>query len=136
MEIKSLQPDSTSRREPVRVSSFETEPREFRKWLSDSGSERRIRIDIPVDSNRVQSAKSIYGVCQPIETVGSAKRNNPQVIDSSDKQQRLVRLLEKQQEWYDARQVALSRAENYLALIDQHQQLWLNNQLSTKQENS
>jgi hypothetical protein len=136
MEITSLKSDSNSKRELVRVSSFETEPREFKKWLSDSTADRLLRIDIPLETDPPVQQRSMYGICQPIQSVHIPAAPKRPVIADEEKRLRVVRLLEKQQEWYDAREFARLRAESYLDIIDQHQKQWLNNQPSTPQENS
>lgn len=136
MEISSLEIESKKRRDCVRVSSFETEPREFKQWLSESTADRRLRIDIPIEPDSPTLKKSTYGICQPIRTVQLAPTSQPSVANCAEKIQRLVRLLEKQQEWYDARELARTRAASYLDIIDQHQKQWLNNQPSTRLENS
>ena len=136
MEITPLNTESKSKREWTRVSSFETEPREFKQWLSGSSADQRLRIDIPIDADPPVLPKAVYGICQPIQTVHCPTESKLPVIADAEKQLRIVRLLEKQQEWYDARELARVSAESYLDLIDQHQKQWLNNQPSTSQENS
>lgn len=136
MEVAPLQSESTSRREILRVSSFDLEPTEFRQWLVESTSERRMRIDQPATPISPVQPKSVYGVCQPIKSVYSCTGSQPPGLNEMEKQSRLVRLLEKQQEWYDAREQARVRAEYYLDIIDQHQKQWLNHQPSTPLENS
>ncbi len=54
----------------------------------------------------------------------------PIVLPSSESQaeiqrERLMRLLEQQQSWYDAHQQAASAAEQLLSLCEHHQQQWL-----------
>ena len=136
MEIESLTTHSKSKSEWNRVSSFETEPREFKQWLNDSTADRRLRIDIPTEAEPPVLQKSVYGICQPIQTVHRSPESELPVITEAEKQLRVVRLLEKQQEWYDARELARLRAESYLDIIDQQQKQWLNNQPSTKLKNS
>ncbi|MCU0710531.1 MAG: hypothetical protein MUC43_00630 [Pirellula sp.] len=119
-----------------RVSSFDTEPREFRQWLVESTGDRRMRIDLPATPISQVQPKSVYGVCQPIKSMPSCTESQPPGLSEVEKQSRLVRLLEKQQEWYDAREQARVRAEYYLDIIDQHQKQWLNQQPSTPLENS
>jgi hypothetical protein len=136
MEIESLTTHSKSKSEWNRVSSFETEPREFKQWLNDSTADRRLRIDIPAEAEPPVLQKSFYGICQPIQTIHRSPESELPVIADAEKQLRVVRLLEKQQEWYDARELARLRAESYLDIIDQQQKQWLNNQPSTKLENS
>jgi hypothetical protein len=136
MEITPLKTESKSKREKARVSSFETEPREFTQWLSDSTADRRLRIDIPIHAGSPECQKSVYGFCQPIQTVHCSNESKLPVIADAERQLRVVRLLEKQQEWYDARELARLRAESYLDIIDQQQKQWLNNQPSTSLENS
>ena len=136
MEISSLEIESTTKRDCVRVSSFEAEPREFRQWLSESTADRRLRVDIPIEPDPPTLQKSTFGVCQPIRTVQSPSASQPSIAHEAEKNLRVVRLLEKQQEWYDARELARTRAASYLDIIDQHQKQWLNNQPSTRLENS
>lgn len=136
MEISSPENESITKRDGVRVSSFETEPREFKQWLSESTTDRRLRIDIPIEPDSLTLRKSAYGVCQPIRAVPLVSTSQPPVANCAEKIQRVVRLLERQQEWYDARELARTRAASYLELIDQHQKQWLNNQPSTRLENS
>jgi hypothetical protein len=136
MEISSLENESKTKRDLVRVSSFETEPREFKRWLSESTADRRLRIDTPVEPDRATLQKSAYGFCQPIRTVHLSTASKRTVADCEEKNLRVLRLLEKQQEWYDARELARTRAASYLDIIDQHQKQWLNNQPSTQLENS
>ncbi|MFN7877379.1 MAG: hypothetical protein ACK5PB_18815 [Pirellula sp.] len=123
-------------RDCIRVSSFETEPREFKQWLSESTADRRLRVDTPIEPAPPTLQKSTYGVCQPIRTVQLASTSQPSFAHYAETNLRLVRLLEKQQEWYDARELARTRAASYLDIIDQHQKQWLNNQPSTQLENS
>lgn len=140
MEINSLEIESKKKRDCVRVSSFEAEPREFKQWLSESTADRRLRIDIPIEPEPPTLQKSAYGVCHPIRTVQLASASQPSVAtgiaNREENNLRVVRLLEKQQEWYDARELARTRAASYLDIIDQHQKQWLNNQPSTHLENS
>ena len=136
MEIRSLETESTVKRDDGHVSSFETEPREFKQWLRESTADRRLRIDMPIESDPPVLQKSSYGICQPICTVRLPTASQPTVAPSQEKILRVVRLLEKQQEWYDTRELARTRAVSYLDIIDQHQKQWLNNQPSTQLENS
>ncbi|HUP77773.1 MAG TPA: hypothetical protein VM260_04360 [Pirellula sp.] len=46
-------------------------------------------------------------------------------LDAELKRQRLLRLLDHQQAWYDVGQQAISAAEQFLSLCEHHQQQWL-----------
>ncbi len=57
------------------------------------------------------------------------------IADNSDaefKRQRLLRLLDHQQAWYDAEQQAVSAAEQFLSLCEHHQQQWLQSNQQTQ----
>lgn len=146
MEIEIPQSSLSPRRETTRVSSFDSEPREFKRWLAESNGDRLMRLDQPnvleTASETAKVPKSIYGVCQPIKPVfvplekdRPFEKDSPS-LDQTERELRLIRLLEKQQEWYDAREQARVRAESYLDIIDQHQKQWLNQQPSTPREYS
>lgn len=152
MEINSLNLETSTRLERSRVSSFEVEPTEFKRWINNTHSGRQIRIDTPVnrDADGPQdhispqdAPKSIYGVCQPIKKVLAPRDASPAsqtpsapLMSSEQITARLCRLLQKQQEWYDVEQAARARAENYLDIIEQYQKQWLSYRPSTSRENS
>lgn len=136
MEIEIPQSSLSPRREAIRVSSFDSEPREFKQWLAESNGDRLMRLDQPYVSETAKVQKSIYGICQPIKPVFVPDEKDSPSLNQTEKELRLIRLLEKQQEWYDAREQARVRAESYLDIIDQHQKQWLNQQPSTPRENS
>ena len=46
-------------------------------------------------------------------------------LDTMHQQERLLRLLDRQQAWYDSAQHAANVAEQHLLLCEHHQQLWL-----------
>lgn len=52
-------------------------------------------------------------------------------IDRGLQQERLKRLLDQQQAWYDEAQMAASAAEQLLQLCEHHQQLWLQDSIRT-----
>ena len=53
-------------------------------------------------------------------------------LDAEFKRQRLLRLLDHQQAWYDAGQQAVSAAEQFLSLCEHHQQQWLQSNQQTQ----
>jgi hypothetical protein len=133
MEVnpRSLEPSTQRKKESA--SAFDAEPWEFQRWISPSHSDRRYRIDIPFELDNTTAPKySLYGICQPIRSVPAWPSNPTAIPADGEKRERLVRLLEKQQEWYDARESARLRAQRYLDIIDQHQQQWLNHQPSNQ----
>ncbi|XZE18453.1 hypothetical protein SH449x_003747 [Pirellulaceae bacterium SH449] len=137
MEVASRSIDSASPKEHRSASAFEAEPREFQQWISDQNSDRRYRIDIPIECDNASTAEySLYGICRPIRSAPALPIIPTATPSESEKRDRLVRLLERQQEWYDARELARLRAEQYLDIIDQHQQQWLNHQPSNRRVRS
>ena len=73
-------------------------------------------------------------VYAPIETVPKTRtgRDRSESVDdvqwelgSDLKRERLFRLLDRQQAWYDAGQQAAAAAEQLLSLCEHHQQQWL-----------
>ena len=53
-------------------------------------------------------------------------------LDADFKRQRLLRLLDQQQAWYDTGQRAASAAEEFLSLCEHHQQQWLQTNQQTR----
>ena len=92
---------------------------------------------------RADSAEGLVGpqftsrasqVYSPIEVVPKPNINRDIRAQASElewelgsdlKRERLFRLLDRQQEWYDAEQQAAAAAEQLLSLCEHHQQQWL-----------
>ncbi len=72
--------------------------------------DRLMRLDQPYVSETAKVQKSIYGICQPIKPVFVPVEKDSPSLNQTEKELRLIRLLEKQQEWYDAREQARVRA--------------------------
>ena len=53
-------------------------------------------------------------------------------LDAELKRQRLLRLLDHQQAWYDAEKQAVSAAEQFLSLCEHHQEQWLQSNQQTQ----
>lgn len=145
MEVSSRSFESATQQKNESAAAFDAEPREFQRWIghSHSNSDRRYRIDMPLEfdnslelDNTTEPEYSLYGICQPIRSVPALPSTPTVPPTDGEKRDRLVRLLEKQQEWYDARELARLRAEQYLDIIDQHQQQWLNHQPSNQPASS
>jgi hypothetical protein len=119
-----------------RASFLDVEPDVFRKWLESTRDEQRRRVDIPikdeiestqndVGKSEPEQQPSLFGHCAPLRVV----RKQPSTVGDSesliDRQERLIRLMERQQAWYDARVVAANEAAHLLQIIDHHQSQWL-----------
>lgn len=100
-------------------SSFDCDPSamDLILGLRGNGCAKR-RLDIPesrlteLASTKLASTESQWG--PPCHTG-----------DADSKQERLLRLLGRQQAWYDAAQQAALAAEQLLLLCEHHQQQWL-----------
>ena len=78
-----------------------------------------LRVDnaeLPRPSHLHQRDTQVYA---PIEVVLSLE------LDPEFKRERLLRLLDQQQAWYDAEQRIALAAEQLLSLCEHHQQQWL-----------
>lgn len=101
-----------------------------------------VRIDNAELLRSTHLRKQGSQVYAPIEVVlrdnsQSDGCSNPRVLrleqDPEFKRERLLRLLDLQQAWYDAEQRVASAAEQLLSLCEHHQQQWLlpNQQIQT-----
>ncbi len=86
-----------------------------------------LRVDnaeLPRPSHLRERVSQVYA---PIEVVLSLE------LDAEFKRERLLRLLDRQQAWYDAEQRVALAAEQLLSLCEHHQQQWLlpNQQIQT-----
>ena len=93
-----------------------------------------IRVDNAESPRRSHLHQRDTQVYAPIEVVltHNAQRDgcsNPRVLsleqDPEFKRERLIRLLDQQQAWYDAAQRVALAAEQLLSLCEHHQQQWL-----------
>jgi len=94
----------------------------------------QLRIDGPQSAPQQHLAKEPAQVYAPLEVVAADPPQRVQysipvghewVADAEFKRERLVRLLDLQQAWYDAHQHAARAAEELLSLREHHQQQWL-----------
>lgn len=98
-----------------------------------------------VDSAELPRPPHLYKqdtqVYAPIEVVSADNSprdrcSKPSVLsldlDPELKRQRLLRLLDQQQAWYDAGQQAVLAAEQFLSLCEHHQQQWLQSNPKTQ----
>lgn len=120
-----------------RSSSFDCDPcsidvilgRSFvgdRNLRMDSGSSARLTKPIlrPSDSQQVDIRYAISDLEEP-QTRIVRKQAPVFEITQGLLQERLSRLLDQQQAWYDAQQKAALAAEQLLQLCEHHQQPWL-----------
>ena len=93
-----------------------------------------LRVDNAESPRRSHLHQRDTQVYAPIEVVltHNAQRDgcsNPRVLsleqDPEFKRERLIRLLDQQQAWYDAEQRVALAAEQLLSLCEHHQQQWL-----------
>ena len=76
-------------------------------------------------------ALQVYAPIEVVPKVRTGRDTNapaqdlPWELGSDLKRERLFRLLDRQQAWYDAGQQAAAAAEKILALCEHHQQQWL-----------
>ncbi len=94
----------------------------------------QLRVDRAESAPKSHLGKQPAQVYAPLEVVPVA--SSPSVCESSPvglellsdaefKRERLARLLDRQQAWYDAHQQAARAAEQLLSLCEHHQQQWL-----------
>ena len=134
--------DSVIKSKRAQSSSFECEPAIIDSILGlKSLGHRNIRIDYnvfsegltPPQRNRPKVSFARRPTRRCTETFGHKTRPRPELsdqrnvpeIDASLQRERLLRLLDRQQAWYDAAQQAAQAAEQLLLLCEQHQQPWL-----------
>lgn len=81
-----------------------------------------LRIDRAVEQTR--GAQSIPDHYAPLEIV-PARREENIMASGTSQHERLLRLLDREQAWYDAQLEAAQAAEQLLTLREHHQQQWL-----------
>ena len=103
---------------------------------------RNLRMDSPESSsvpipNLCRSSSQVYAPIEivlqgPARSNGPARCNGPDAasvptyeIDADLSRERLIRLLDRQEAWYDAEIQAASAADRLLSLCEHHQQQWL-----------
>ena len=96
--------------------------------------QRQLRVDKAESAPNSHLGKQPTQIYAPLEVVPAAsssiaRYSNPigleLLADVEFKRERLVRLLDRQQAWYDAQQQAARAAEQLLSLCEHHQQQWL-----------
>lgn len=101
----------------------------------------RLRVDnaeLPCSSHLCKRDTQVYAPIEVVLTDNSQRDScpNPSVLslelDPELKRQRLLRLLDQQQAWYDAEQQAVLAAEQFLSLCEHHQQQWLQSNQQTQ----
>ena len=101
--------------------------------LNPSG-EFQLRVDRAENAPRSHLGRRNAQVYAPLEVVpiasstsfGISKPFGLELLsDTEFKRQRLARLLDRQQSWYDCQQQAARAAEQLLTLCEHHQQQWL-----------
>jgi hypothetical protein len=104
----------------------------------------QLRVDEAESSPKSHIGKLLPQIHAPLNVVPAAssssfRGSNPVglelLADAEFKRDRLVRLLDRQQAWYDAQEQAARAAEQFLSLCEHHQQQWLlpNQPTSTSQ---
>ena len=94
--------------------------------------------ELPRPSHLHKQDTQIYAPIEIVLTDNSPRDNclKPNVLslelDPEFKRQRLLRLLDQQQAWYDAGQQAVSAAEQFLSLCEHHQEQWLQSNQQTQ----
>lgn len=95
---------------------------------------RQLRVDRAESAPKSHLGKQPAQVYAPLEVVPNASSSSAcdsnhigleLLADVEFKRERLVRLLDRQQAWYDAQQEAARAAEQLLSLCEHHQQQWL-----------
>ncbi len=95
---------------------------------------RHLRVDRAESTPKSHLGKQPAQVYVPLDVVPAASTSSVSgskpvglelLADAEFKRERLVRLLDRQQAWYDARQQAARAAEQLLSLCEHHQQQWL-----------
>ena len=104
----------------IRSSSFECDSSDMDSILGlRPNCKSLLRVDnaeLPRSSHLRERVSQVYA---PIELVMSLEQ------DLEFKRERLLRLLDRQQAWYDAEQRVALAAEQLLSLCEHHQQQWL-----------
>jgi hypothetical protein len=109
-------------------SSFDCDPAEMDSILGiRSLGDLRLRFD--AGSVREESNSDKPQHYAPIEVVLAKPASSPglesESINSEARRERMIRLLDQQQAWYDAAHEAARAAEELLLLCEHHQQQWL-----------
>ena len=138
--VATEQIDSKAHR--IRINSFDCDSSAMDSILGlRSNCNSLLRVDkaeLPRPSHLNKRDTQVYA---PIEVVltDNAPRDSclkPNVLslelDPEFKRQRLLRLLDQQQAWYDAGQQAVSAAEQFLSLCEHHQEQWLQSNQQTQ----
>jgi ribosomal protein S8E len=129
-----------------RPSLLDAEPSEFRKWLVSAGNDGRRRIDTPYKEESIElspgdapndriAKSSQFGHCSPLTVLPKTEQENEVRESRLESHERLIRLMERQQAWYDARSLAESEAAKLLQIIDHHQSQWLTQRNSNSHVN-
>ena len=142
MEVVTTEYSSPSKARRIRNNSFECDSSEMDSILGlPSNGSSLLRVDnaeLPRPSHMCKRDTQVYA---PIEVVLT---NNSQIdscskpnvlsleMDPEFKRQRLLRLLDQQQAWYDAEQKTALAAEQFLSLCEHHQQQWLQSNQQTQ----
>ncbi len=132
MEVIAKEKTTRPGESTVRSNSFECESSAMDSLLGvANNSHMKRRIDTAESLCRPSRQPQIYA---PLEVVQRDKVSPNQdlrtnfiglVQDTELKRDRLLRLLDRQQAWYDAQQEAARAAEQLLSLCEHHQQQWL-----------
>ena len=94
----------------------------------------QLRVDKAESRPQSHLGKQPAQIHAPLSVVPAASSSNARGsspvglelhADAEFKRERLVRLLDRQQAWYDAQQQAARAAEQLLSLCEHHQQQWL-----------
>jgi hypothetical protein len=145
MEITAHESSST-RASRVRTNSFDCDASAMEAILGlSSVGERNVRLDFPHSvANTKGDAWVLSGHGNPSPPLPTTNKRSAEVhspidivptihqddslrveLDKAIKRERLLRLLDQQQSWYDAQLKAASAAEQLLSLCEHHQQQWL-----------
>lgn len=133
MEVAAKEKASSSRAATVRSSSFECDSSTMDSLLGvGNNSGLILRIDMPEARDRQETRdrqesregreSRLEQPCYTESQRGSAAKGD--VLEEL-KRERLLRLLDREQAWYDAHQQAALAAEQLLSLCEHHQQQWL-----------
>ena len=142
MEIVATEYSSPSKASRIRNNSFECDSSAMDSILGlPSNGSSRLRVDdaeLPRPPHLHERATQVYAPIEVVLTDNSQRDDclKPNVfsleLDHEFKRQRLLRLLDQQQAWYDAGQQAVSAAEEFLSLCEHHQQQWLQSNQPTQ----
>lgn len=133
MEVSVRKPLVTSNRSSSNSFDCDSAALDAVLGLNPNG-QRQLRVDKAEPAPKSHLGRQPAQVYRPFDVVPAASfssvgDSNPigldLLADAEFKRERLVRLLDRQQSWYDAHQQAAQAAEQLLSLCEHHQQQWL-----------